>query len=150
MVHIGSSYAQSFTININDNAGLQYQNNLYQVTQDSLSIKGMSDYGRSYVNYLQRKLTSSEKKQLEKFIATFPADSLKETYFNEYSNFDYITADHFPRVIEVTIVKQKKTFHTKATNAYVYLFADLFNQINPILPPEVNIKYEKSKFNAMY
>ena len=145
-----SSHAQNFTINIDDNAGLQYQNNIYHITQDSLTIKGKSDYGRSNVEYLKRKLTSSEKKQLEKFLANYPADSLKESYFNEYSNFDYISAEHFPRVIEVTIEKQKKKFHTKATNAYVYLIADLFNQVNSILPMEVRIKYDKSKFNAIY
>lgn len=144
------SYAQNFTIDIDDNAGLQYQNNLYHLTNDSLTIKGKSDYGRSNVDYLKRKLTASEKKQIEKFAATFPADSLKETYFNEYSNFDYISAEHFPRVIEVTIQKQKKTIHTKTTNAYVYLLADLFNQLNLLFPPEVIIKYDKSKFNAMY
>ena len=145
-----STYSQNFTINIDDNAGLQYQNNIYNITNDSLTIKGKSDYGRSNVEYLKRKLTTSEKKQIAKFITSFPADSLKETYFNEYSNFDYISAEHFPRVIEVTIQKQKKTIHTKATNAYVYLLADLFNQLNFLFPPEVIIKYDKSKFNAMY
>ncbi len=145
-----SANAQTFTIDISDNAGLQHQTNLYHITQDSLIIKAKSDYGRSNVDYLQRKLTTSEKNQLEKFIANYSADSLKETYFNEYSNFDYISAEHFPRVIEVTIEKQKKNFSTKATNAYVYLLADLFNQINSILPAEVRIKYDKSKFNAMY
>lgn len=145
-----STSAQTFTINIIDNAGLQHQTNFYHITQDSLVIKGKSDYGRANVDYLQRKLTASEKKQLEKFISSFPADSLKETYFNEYNNFDYISAEHFPRVIEVRIEKQKKTFHTKATNAYVYLLADLFNGINSLLPQEVKIKYDKSKFNAMY
>ena len=142
--------AQNFTIDIDDNAELQYQNNIYHVTQDSVTIKGKSDYGRSNVDYIQRKLTASEKKQVQKFITTFAVDSLKENYFNEYSNFDYISAEHFPRVIEVIIEKQKKTVHTKATNAYVYLLADLFTQLNFLFPPEVSIKYDKSKFNAMY
>ena len=150
MLNAISTHAQNFSIDIDDNAGLQYQNNIYHVTQDSVTIKGKSDYGRSNVDYIQRKLSASEKKQIQKFIATFAADSLKETYFNEYSNFDYISADHFPRVIEVNIEKQKKNIHTKATNAYVYLLADLFNQLNFLFPPEVNIKYDKSKFNAMY
>ena len=145
-----STYSQNFTIDIDDNAGLEYQNNIYHITNDSLTIKGKSDYGRSNVDYLKRKLTTSEKRQIEKIAAVFPVDSLKETYFNEYSNFDYISAEHFPRVIEVTIQKQKKTIHTKATNAYVYLLADLFNQLNFLFPPEVIIKYDKSKFNAMY
>jgi hypothetical protein len=145
-----STSAQTFTIDIIDNAGLQHQTNLYHITQDSLVIKAKSDYGRSNVDYLQRKLTISEKKQLEKFITVYPADSLKETYFNEYSNFDYISAENFPRVIEITIEKENKTFYTKATNAYVYLIADLFENVNMLLPIEVKIKYDKSKFNAMY
>ena len=145
-----SASAQNFTININDNAGIQYQNNIYHITQDSLTITGKADYGRSNVDYLKRKLTIAEKKQVAKIIKTFAADSLKENYFNEYSNFDYISAENFPRIIEVAIEKQKKTIHTKATNAYVYLLADLFNQLNFLFPAEVIIKYDKSKFNAMY
>lgn len=145
-----SLFAQNFAVDIYDNAGLQYQYNIYHITQDSLTIKGKSDYGRSNVEYLKRKLTSAESKQIQKLISAFAADSLKENYFNEYSNFEYISADNFPRVIEVTITKDKQTFYTKATNAYVYLLADLFKVVNSLFPPEVNIKYDKRKFNAMY
>lgn len=144
------SHAQNFSIDIEDNGGLQMQVNNYHITQDSLVIKAKSDYGRTHVDYLQRKLTNAEKKELSKFVTAFNADSLKQTYFNEYSNFDYITADHFPRVIDVSLSIKSKIIQTKATNAYVFLLAELFDQINKLLPSEVGIRYDKNNFNAMY
>ncbi len=150
LLFVFHSNAQNFTIDINDNVGLQYQNNIYHITQDSLTINGKSDYGRTNVNYLQRRITASEEKHLQRFLKSFPADSLQETYFSDYNNFSYISAENFPRVIEVKIESQNKIYVTKATNAYVRLLAELFSQINFLFPPEVNIKYDKSKFNAMY
>ena len=127
-----------------------HQNNIYSFTKDSLVITAKSDYGRSNVEYLKRTLTLEEKKTLSSFLKSFPADSLVESYYNEYSNLGYIDAEHFPRVIEINIVKNKKAYHSKATNAYVNLYARLIQQLNPLLSDEVKIKFDKKQFNAFY
>jgi hypothetical protein len=124
--------------------------NTYRFTYDSLIVSATSDYGRSHVDYLQRKLTIAEAKSLQKFIASFPADSLHETYFNEYNNFGYIDAENFPRVIEMTITSGGKTVHSKATNTYVRLFARMIDKVNTYLTPEIKIVVDKTKFNAFY
>ncbi len=142
--------AQSFTIEVQDNNGLMHQNNIYHFTQDSLVITARSDYGRSNVEYLKRILTAEEKKSLAQFLKSFPADSLKGTYFNEYSNLGYIDAEHFPRELEINIVKGKKVYHSKATNAYVSYYALLIQELNPFLSDEVKIKFDKNQFNAFY
>ena len=153
IVFVSFSYsvnAQDNAIELQDNNGLMHQNNIYRFTKDSLVITAKSDYGRSNVDYLKRTLTQEERKSLSSFLKSFPADSLVESYFNEYSNLGYIDAEHFPRVIEVNIVKNKKEYHSKATNAYVNLYARLIQQLNPLLSDEVKIKFDKNQFNAFY
>ena len=142
--------SQHFSISINDNMGSQYNGASYRITNDSLVINGVSDFGQAHVNYLNRKLNKVEKINLQHFVKSFPADSLKEIYFNDYSNFEYISADNFPRVLEVEIVKGNKKNKSKATNAYVAAYAGLFDELNPLLPAEVQFKYDRKKFNAFY
>ncbi|MEO5569456.1 MAG: hypothetical protein ABIT08_02375 [Bacteroidia bacterium] len=137
-------------VTIKDNVNMQFISNDYLVTMDSVTIKGDSDYGRTKVNYISRSLTKTEKKSLEKFMKTFPADSLMETYFSEYNNMEYISPEHFPRVIEIAVDYSEKTYKTKLTNCYVYKAADLFDFLNPLFPPEVRIKFLKTDFNAFY
>ncbi len=135
---------------VKDNVNMQFISNDYLITKDSITIKGDSDYGRTKVNYLSRKLSKTEKKSVEQFMKTFPADSLWETYFSEYNNMEYISPEHFPRVIEIAIDYKEKTYKTKLTNCYVYKAADLFDFLNPLFPPEVRIKFKKEDFNAFY
>ncbi|HKR03379.1 MAG TPA: hypothetical protein VJY62_01985 [Bacteroidia bacterium] len=138
------------SLTISDNVNMQFISNDYLVTKDSIIIKGDSDYGRTKVNYMSRALTKTEKKNLEKFMKTFPADSLWETYFSEYNNMEYISPEHFPRVIEIKFEYKEKKYKTKMTNCYVYKAADLFDFLNPLFPPEVRIKFKKEDFNAFY
>ena len=142
--------SQHFSIVINDNLNTQYNSAIYQITNDSLIITGISDFGRAHVNYINRKLNKLEVTTLQQFIKNYPLDSLKEIYFNDYSNFQYISADNFPRVLELELAKGKKKVNSKATNAYVILYDKLFEVINPLLPDEVKVKYERDKFNAFY
>ncbi len=138
------------SVAIRDNVNMQFISNDYLVTKDSLIIKGDSDYGRTKVNYISRKLSKTERKSFDQFMKTFPADSLWETYFSEYNNMEYISPEHFPRVIEINFEYRDKNYKTKMTNCYVYKAADLFDFLNPLFPPEVRIKFKKEDFNAFY
>jgi len=138
------------SVTINDNVNMQFISNDYVVTKDSVMIKGDSDYGRTKVNYISRKLSKTEKKNLEKFMKTFPVDSLSESYFSDYNNMQYISPEHFPRVIEIKFDYKEKKYKTKLTNCYVYKAADLFDFLNQLFPPEVKIKFKKEDFNAFY
>jgi hypothetical protein len=142
--------AQLFNIEIQDNQGQMQGMVIYTITNDSLLIKSKSDYGRSNVDYLSRTLTAKEKKAFTKFIKSFPVDSLLPEYFNEYNNFDYIDAEHYPRVIALNINYAEKFYGSKLTNAYVRFYAHLFDHVNPMLPNEVKINFDKNKFNAFY
>lgn len=144
------SKAQSDTLRIEDNTATIEQLTTYILTRDSLVILARSDYGRARYDYLHRALTKKEQKRFDQFIHSFPFDSLKEVYFTDYSNFPVIDADHFPRVIDVHLYRSGKTLHSKATNAWVQAFAAIIDWINPILPAETRIQYNKSTFNAFY
>ncbi|MEP7171064.1 MAG: hypothetical protein ABI855_16980 [Bacteroidota bacterium] len=137
-------------LTIKDNVNMQFISNDYLVTKDSIIIRGDSDYGRTKVNYISRELSKAEKKNLEKFMKSFPVDSLWETYFSEYNNMEYISPEHFPRVIEIKFEYKEKKYKTKLTNCYVYKAAGLFDFLNPLFPPEVRIKFKKEDFNAFY
>lgn len=145
-----TAFSQQLSISINDNLGSQYVSSAYFITNDSLVITGVSDKGNTHVNYLNRKLTPEEITSLQSFIKSFPIDSLKDVFFNDYSNFEYISAENFPRMIELEINNGKTTVKSKATNAYVESFARLFNELNKMIPAEVQIKYDRNKFNAFY
>lgn len=151
-LHCSCVYGQvkRFSLYINDNTGTQHQTCTYVITQDSLIIKGLSDYGRTPVNYLNRKLEKKEIDTLRFFLKSLTLDSLSDQYYNEYNNFKYITADHFPRVIEVEFVIDKKEKKTKITNAYVERIARLFEIMNKLIPSEVRINYNRNDFNAFY
>lgn len=149
----GNALAQSgkgWKIELSDNDGKMHQLNRFIFRNDSLLISARSDYGRSNVDYLRRKLTKTERRTIEKFIVAFPADSLQKDYFNEYNNFTFIDADHAPRVLEVEIGKKGNIFSSKSVNAWVRLYDLLIQNINPYLPDEVRIKYERDTFNAFF
>lgn len=139
---------KAINISIKDNTGLQYILNEYYFKNDSLYIRGDSDYGRSKIDYLQRKLERSEIKKIKSFLKTFPLDSLEDTYFNEFNTMQYISPDHFPRVIEVEISYNGKNYKSKMTNCYVHKIANLCNFLNEFIPPEVRIKLRKEDFDA--
>lgn len=143
-------YSQIWQIEIRDNMAKMNMEQVYRITNDSLIITGKSDYGRSNVNYLQRKLTEKEKLQLRDFVKKFPADSLKEVYFNDYSNFKQIDEENYPRSIDLKVEKSDKIYVSKATNAWVELYVRLFDAVNPVFPAEVRIVLDKSKFNVFY
>ena len=140
---------KAITISIKDNTGLQYVLNEYYFNNDSLRIRGDSDYGRSKIEYLKRKLNKAEIKKLKSFMKTFPADSLEDSYFNEFNTMKYISADHFPRVVDVEIDYNGKNYKSKMTNCYAVKIANLCNFLNEFIPPEVRIKLRKEEFDAV-
>jgi hypothetical protein len=150
IVSNGQNNSKWLQITIKDNISMQFISNDYFVTKDSVVIIGDSDYGRTKVNYTRRKLTKDERKKLESFLKTFPADSLEDAYFNDFKNMGYISPEHFPRVINVDIDYNGKKYTTKMTNCYVYKLANLFNFLNEFFPPEVRIKLNKDEFNAFF
>ena len=141
---------KNLSIIIKDNVNMQFISNDYLITKDSVIIKGDSDYGRTKVNYINRKLSKQERKSLEQFIKAFPLDSLEDAYFNDFKNMEYISPEHFPRVIEITIEYMDKSYKTKITNCYVYKAGKLFDFLNSFFPPEVRIKFKKDDFNAFF
>lgn len=150
LLHLSAASAQSFRFEMEDNQGQMSGMIIYEITPDSLYIKSKSDYGRTNVDYIQRKLTKKEAKTFSKFVKSFPLDSLRPVYFNEYNNFDYIDAEHFPRIIALNIHRNDKFYGSKCTNAYVRLYDRLSQQINALVPNEVKIKIDSTKFNVFY
>lgn len=147
---IPKSYCQSWEITIKDNLARMNMEQRFRITPDSLIISGKSDYGRSNVDYLRRLITSVERKQMEQWISTFPIDSLRPVYFNDYSNFSQIDEENYPRSIDIELIYGEKKVFSKATNAWVGLYNRLFDSINPMLPAEVKINYDRSWFNVFY
>lgn len=144
------SFSQNWQIEIKDNLAKMQMEQVYRITPDSLIITGKADYGRTNVNYLLRKLSEKEVATVKDILKKFPADSLKEVYFNDYSNFKQIDEENYPRSIDVKINKDGKTYISKATNAWVELYVRLFDAVNPMFPAEVRVLLDKSKFNVFY
>ncbi|MBL7924876.1 MAG: hypothetical protein JNL88_11810 [Bacteroidia bacterium] len=147
---LSSARAQSWQIEIRDNLSRMNMEQVYRIGPDSLVITGVADYGRSKVDYLRRTLSNKEIAALTSMLNTYPADSLKELYFDGYNNFKQIDADNYPRALELKIEKDGKLIVSKATNAWVALYVKLFEQVNPFLPAEVRITLDKSRFNVFY
>ena len=141
-----SLYAQpgknKFRIFISDNHNIQNEAYYYTITNDSLVITGLSDYGKSNIDYLKRVLTESESISMADFMMKFPVDKFYPLYFKDYANLGYISPEHFPRVIELELMNLGKSKKIKVNNSYVTQFAKLFEAINSLLPDEVKIKYE--------
>lgn len=146
LLSVKLSFSQDISIYIADNRGNQNISYDYLFTNDSLVITGVSDYGKTKVDYLKRKLTKEETKSLKTFFKKFALDSVKENYFYDYSNFDYISADHFPRVIEVRFKIGERKSYTKITNAYVLYLADFFNEVDKLLPAEVKFQLKPADY----
>lgn len=140
----------TWEVKIKDNTARMNMDQVYKITGDSLIITGQGDFGRSNVNYLRRQITPEERKRVEDFMKNFPLDSIRPEYFNDYSNFKIIDADNYPRSIELRITWADKTIQSRATNVWVGLFDRIFAGVNPLFPPEVRIKWDKSKFNVFY
>ena len=50
-------------------------------------VSGVSDYGKSRVVYIAKKLEIKAKEGNQKFFERFPFDSLQKEYFDDYVNF---------------------------------------------------------------
>lgn len=136
-------------IEIIDNVAQMNMEQRYIFSNDSLIITGVSDYGRTRIVYLQRKLENKELRYLKKFIRTFPAEKLKDEYFDDYSNFKVISDENYPRSITLKIHKNGKEYVSKSTNVYVVDYQKLFRSLNPMIPDEVRIRYEKSNLKEI-
>lgn len=142
--------AQVYEIVIHDNTAHMNMAQDYKITTDSLVITAVSDNGRTHVNYLNRKLTTAEKKSMLEFMKKFPVDSLKELYFDGYSNYEVIDDEHFPRSVDLMITRNNITYVSKMTNVWVALYNRIFEMVNVLVPEEAKIAYDKSKFNVFY
>lgn len=137
-------------IHITDNAGL-YNNKIeYRLTADSLVITGVADFGRTPVKYLSRKLLKSERRQLKKLIHTFPVDSLDDLYRNEFNPVMYDGKNYYARIMEIKIHNGKEERVYRTENCWVRYSDMIIQTINPMLPSEVKISYDKAAFNAFY
>lgn len=142
------SKAQAWQIEWADNLAQMNMEQRYLIGPDSLVITGVADFGRTPVNYLQRPLSAEEKKALSDFISGFDTDSLAPLYFHDYTGFQVINAENYPRSVDLSILKQGKLTQSKATNCWVGLFAQVALATNPVLPSEVRIKYEAESFEV--
>lgn len=139
-----------YSIKITDNAAI-YNNKIeYQIINDSLIIIGVGDFGRTPVKYLSRSLTKKEKKSLHKFLNTFPLDSLDDLYRNDFNPVDYDNKSYYPRLMEIHLSRKNQQMWYRTENCWVRYSDLIFNFINPMLPAEVRIQYDKSNFNAFY
>ena len=140
----------AWEVEIKDNTARMNMDQVYKISADSVIITGQGDYGRSNVNYVRRPITPEERKMVEDFMKRFPLDSIRPEYFNDYSNFKIIDADNYPRSIQLRITWADKTVQSRTTNVWVGLFDRIFVGLNPLFPPEVRIRWDKSKFNVFY
>ncbi|MEO8150213.1 MAG: hypothetical protein ABI723_21445 [Bacteroidia bacterium] len=140
-----------FSIFITDNYNMQFLENDYRITNDSLIITAVNDKGVTHVDYLRRKLTKAEKKTLKEFLKTYNTDSFTVAeYFSEFKNLKFIDYMHYPRLMNLEFTAPGLHKKVKVTNCYVYRVADLINIINQMIPEEVRIKYRKDDFNQTY
>lgn len=137
-------------IRLEDNTGKMNVAYIYYITSDSLFIKGVSDYGRTRVNYLARILTSEEKKRFADFLSGYPFDLVQEKYFNDYSNYTFIDYENFPRAMKLNLRKGNHEISSEMTNAWVGVYDLVLQHLNTIVPAEVKITYDKSAFTAFY
>lgn len=135
-----------FEIFWSDNLGFQLLRQDYRLTCDSLIISGLSDDGKSSVNYLNRKLSRKEKKAVRDFVTTYRFDLLDSVYFKDFTNLGYISYDHYPRVIKFNFQNASYSKSCSITNCYVEKAASYIIFLNQLLPPEVRISYKKENF----
>ncbi len=150
-ITLGQAANKGYRIKISDNRNLQFNSYEYLFKGDSLKIFGVSDNGKSKVNYLSRKLKKKERKSIIKFLAQYPADSLQAEYFDDFVSFGYISSDHFPRVVELEIRKGLTQYKSKATNAWVKRYGELFDFLNTFISSqEVKLKFLESDFKKSF
>ena len=125
---------KSYRIKISDNRNLQNNSYDYIFKDDSLKISGVSDYGKSNVLYLAKKLSKKEMKAIREFLFNYPVDSLQKEYFDDFTSFGYISSDHFPRVIDIDFRRGLKMSKTKITNCCVESISNLFLFLNHYIP----------------
>lgn len=142
---------KSYRVKITDNRNQQYLSYDYLFKNDSLKIFGLSDHGRTNVNYLSKKLSKKEQKKILKYLSAFVKDTLQKEYFDDFFSFGAITADHFPRVIELEYRIGLNQYKTKATNCHVIKMEELFTFLNQFIPKaEVKINFSKTDFKKSF
>lgn len=139
-----------FLIQVVDNASILNNKVVYLISPDSVVINAIGDYGRSPVRYHQRKLTNSESKSLSKFVKSFPLDSLDDLYKSDFNPVDYEENELYPRIMEISVSTGYRSHYYKTINCWVRYSEMLIKAINPLIPEEVRIKYDKANFNAFY
>ena len=143
-------HAQQWRIEWVDNMAQMNMEQRYKIGPDSLIITGVADFGRTPVRYLERQLLPEERIALSEFISGFDADLLAPLYFHDYTGFQVISSENYPRSIDLAMIKNDKLIQSKATNCWVGLYARVAKAINPLLPAEVRISYEPASFDSKY
>lgn len=152
MVCSAPSWAQSagFKLAISDNQSVSNNHVLYTFTNDSLIITALSDNGRTPVKYLARSLSKQESRKLQRFFVTFPVDSLDDLYLDPFNPMAPENAGRTARIIEIDIQSGKRNHRYISNNCWVGYTGRIIDAVNPFLPQETRITYEKSAFNAFY
>lgn len=141
----------SYRIKISDNRNQQYLSYDYLFKNDSLKISGLSDNGRSNVDFYSIKLKKKQQKKITSYLKLLIADSLQTEYFDDFFSFGAITADRFPRVIQLEYRLGLSQYQSKATNCHVQKMENFFIFLNQFIPKEsVKLKFNKSDFKKSY
>jgi hypothetical protein len=145
------NYAQgSFMISIQDNAGQLNNKVEYMFTNDSLIVNGVGDYGRSPVSYIHRQLSKKECRKLRTFLNSFPIDSLDDVYNFDFTPASYEGKGYYARIMKVEISNAGNSRSYEAYNCWVRFTSMIIQAVNPLLPQEVRIKYDKNNFEKFY
>lgn len=142
--------ASGFRLVISDNQGVPNNQVVYTITGDSLFITGLSDFGRTPVHYLARALSRQESRKLQRFFVTFPIDSLDDLYQDPFNPMAPENAGKTARIIEIDLHAGNRYHRYTSNNCWVGYSGRIFDAVNPLLPAETRIKYDKSSFNAFY
>lgn len=147
----GQSLENTYRIKISDNRNNQYTSYDYVFKNDSLKIMGLADYGKRTVEYYTGKLPRKAQKAIKKYLANMHPDLLEKEYFDDFTSFGYISADHFPRVIEIEFRQGFVMSKTKITNCWVGKVSDLFQFLNNYIPTkEVKLLFSRDDFKKHY
>lgn len=139
---IKSSLAQSYII-LRDNQKTIYNSNTFIITEDSIRVDCVADYGRSRFTYLSKALNQVNKTDYielgEKLLQWYP-DSM---YFTSFSNQgNYIDASHAPQILELKyLLGTNQEVTTQVNNTFVPFLSLIVDFINTLVPEELKIKY---------
>ena len=151
LFNFNTAGAQDFLFQVTDNINTLENKIVYTLSNDSISVRGISPKGNESLLYHQKSVSRSDYRAFRKFLGKSGLKNLDPEIINE-PNIDHSTGDFHgsvPRELLIKYSDRNKHKDVRIYNTWVHTVHTILEEFNFFVPEEVRIIYMKEDFDLI-